>query len=57
MSKAAASVYETVRTKGGQQSVVALMQTRTELYDVLNYQAYEQKLDALFAKKKATGEL
>jgi methylisocitrate lyase len=57
MSKAAASVYETVRTKGSQQSVVALMQTRTELYDVLNYQAYEQKLDALFAKKKATGEL
>jgi len=24
------------------------MQTRTELYEVLNYHAYEQKLDQLF---------
>ena len=32
-----------------QQSVVAGMQTRTELYDVLDYYRYEQKLDALFA--------
>jgi hypothetical protein len=27
------------------------MQTRTELYDVLGYQDYEDKLDALFADK------
>jgi len=26
------------------------MQTRTELYDVLNYLSYEQKLDQLFKK-------
>ena len=26
------------------------MQTRVDLYDVLDYHAYEQKLDALFAK-------
>jgi methylisocitrate lyase len=57
MSKAAAAVYETVRTKGGQQSVIDLMQTRAELYDVLHYQAFEQKLDSLFAKKKATRDL
>ena len=57
MSKAAATVYEAVRAHGGQQPVIDLMQTRAELYDVLHYQAYEQKLDALFAKKKATGEL
>jgi len=57
MSKAAAAVYETVRTKGSQQPVIDLMQTRAELYDVLHYQAFEQKLDALFAQKKTTGEL
>jgi methylisocitrate lyase len=28
------------------------MQTRAELYDVLGYHAYEQKLDELFAKDK-----
>jgi len=26
------------------------MQTRAELYDFLGYHAYEQKLDALYAK-------
>jgi len=28
------------------------MQTRMELYDVLGYQAYEDKLDKLFAEKE-----
>jgi methylisocitrate lyase len=28
------------------------MQTRAELYDFLDYHAYEQKLDELFAKEK-----
>jgi methylisocitrate lyase len=56
MNKAAATVYETVRTQGTQQGAVNLMQTRAELYEVLHYQAYEQKLDRLFAEKKATGE-
>jgi len=28
------------------------MQTRMELYDVLGYHEYEQKLDALFSKEK-----
>jgi methylisocitrate lyase len=27
------------------------MQTRVELYDVLGYHDYEQKLDALFARE------
>ena len=27
------------------------MQTREQLYDVLNYHAYEEKLDALFARQ------
>ncbi|HEX5788884.1 MAG TPA: methylisocitrate lyase [Woeseiaceae bacterium] len=49
MAKAALDVYAAIRRDGTQQAVVAAMQTRTELYDVLGYQAYEDKLDALFA--------
>lgn len=49
MSRAAERVYGTLRREGTQQSVVAEMQTRAELYDVLDYHAYEQKLDQLFS--------
>jgi methylisocitrate lyase len=52
MSAAALNIYETLRRDGGQQSVVAMMQTRAELYDVLNYYAYEQKLDQLFERER-----
>jgi methylisocitrate lyase len=38
--------------EGTQQAVVAQMQTRADLYDVLNYHAFEAKLDQLFAKRK-----
>jgi methylisocitrate lyase len=51
MSAAALSVYETIRNDGTQQATVDSMQTRTELYDVLGYQAYEDKLDELFAEQ------
>jgi len=49
MSKAALQVYETVRAQGTQQASIADMQERAELYDVLGYQAYEDKLDELFS--------
>ena len=49
MNKAALTVYEAVRRKGTQKDVVAGMQTRDELYDFLDYHAYERKLDELFA--------
>lgn len=49
MSKAALSVYETLRADGTQQASIDAMQTRNELYDVLGYRDYEDKLDALFA--------
>ena len=52
MSAAAARVYETIRKRGTQQDVVDQMQTREELYDVLNYHSYEDKLDQLFTKKQ-----
>jgi methylisocitrate lyase len=49
MSKAALDVYTTIRRDGTQRAAVESMQTRTELYDVLGYQAWEDRLDALFA--------
>ena len=51
MSKAALTVYQAIRAEGTQKSVLQLMQTRAELYDVLDYEAYERKLDALFGKQ------
>jgi methylisocitrate lyase len=53
MNKAALKVYETVRKTGSQKSVIADMQTRDELYDFLNYHAYEKKLDDLFTRERA----
>jgi len=52
MNKAALNVYETLRREGTQKNVVESMQTRAELYDTLDYHAFEQKLDQLFAKEK-----
>jgi methylisocitrate lyase len=52
MNKAADNVYRAIRKDGTQGQVVDVMQTRAELYDVLGYHAYEQKLDALFGKER-----
>ncbi len=53
MNKAALNVYGALRRDGTQQAVVETMQTRDELYDYLDYHAYEHKLDELFAKEKS----
>lgn len=45
MSQAAKEVYETILQEGTQAAVVDMMQTRSDLYDVLNYHYYEQTLD------------
>lgn len=50
---AALHVYEAIRHDGTQRNVVETMQTRADLYEFLDYPAYEQKLDELFAKEKA----
>ena len=52
MSKAALAVYGAIRRDGSQKGVVDLMQTRADLYDHLDYHAYEQKLDAIFSKEE-----
>jgi methylisocitrate lyase len=51
MNKAALAVYEALRRDGTQKRVLDTMQTRDELYDFLDYHAYERKLDELFAKR------
>jgi methylisocitrate lyase len=51
MNKAALEVYRAIRRDGTQKNVLDAMQTRSELYDMLGYHAYEEKLDALFARK------
>jgi methylisocitrate lyase len=50
MSKAALDVYETILRTGTQESLLEAMQTREQLYEVLDYHAYESRLDALFAQ-------
>lgn len=52
MAAAASRVYETIRRDGTQKAVIDTMQTRDELYEVLGYHAYEQKLDELFRDAK-----
>jgi methylisocitrate lyase len=51
MSQAALAVYGALRAQGTQKSVLNLMQTRAELYEVLGYHDYERKLDELFGKQ------
>lgn len=51
MNKAALNVYTNILENGDQAAVVDTMQTRAELYDFLNYHAFEEKLDALFTNK------
>jgi methylisocitrate lyase len=52
MSAAALHVYQTIREEGTQAGVVSDMQTRADLYDTLNYYAYEKKLDELFDQER-----
>jgi methylisocitrate lyase len=53
MNAAALRVYQAVRKDGTQKAVLEQMQTRDELYDFLDYHAYERKLDELFARDKS----
>lgn len=50
MNRAAERVYDAIRTDGTQAAVVETMQTRQELYERIDYFAYEEKLDRLFGK-------
>jgi methylisocitrate lyase len=51
MNKAAENVYKSLLADGTAKKVLDTMQTRSELYDYLNYHDFEQKLDELFEAK------
>jgi len=48
MSKAAEGIYSHILEKGTQLDLIDKMQTRDELYEVLDYHTFEKKLDDLF---------
>lgn len=48
MNRAAMDVYRHINMFGDQRELVDRMQSRDDLYDILNYHDYEQKLDDLF---------
>jgi methylisocitrate lyase len=52
MSKAALDVYGAIRIDGTQKNVLQLMQSRSELYDYLDYHSFEDKLDTIFQKEE-----
>jgi len=51
MSQAALNTYKAIIDQGTQESVINTMQTRNELYEVLGYHKYEQKLDQLMGEE------
>ena len=55
MNKAAEAVFQSIRTVGHQRDVLALMQTREELYERIGYHAYEQQLDRLAGEGRGGG--
>ncbi|MFO1468526.1 MAG: methylisocitrate lyase [Steroidobacteraceae bacterium] len=54
MNAAALNTYQAIRRDGTQKNVLDTMQTRADLYKYLDYHAYEDKLNNLFAKGRAT---
>ncbi len=52
MNKGAMRYYEALIKDGHQRNVLDSMQTREEMYDILGYHEYEQKLDELFSQEE-----
>ncbi len=48
MNAAARLAYQTLRTEGTQSALIDHMQTRDELYQLLDYHAYEDQVDRLY---------
>ena len=51
MSKAANEVYSTISEDGNVEKILEKMQSRDELYEILDYHTYEKKIDDLFSKE------
>ncbi|SCY49820.1 methylisocitrate lyase [Nitrosospira sp. Nsp13] len=58
MNAAALNVYRAIRNEGSQKNVMDTMQSRSELYEFLDYHVYEEKLNSLFfqSSKKPENE-
>ena len=52
MANAAMKTYEAIKQDGTQKNQIDNMQTRTDLYKTLNYEAYEAKVDKVLGKNK-----
>ena len=52
MNKAASEVFDVIRTKGTQSSILENMQTREDLYKIINYHEYERALDKFQGQKR-----
>ena len=52
MSLSAEKIYESIMKDGTQESLLDIMQTREELYEVLDYYNFEKKLDEQFKENK-----
>ena len=52
MADAAMKTYEAIKQDGTQKNQIENMQTRTDLYKTLNYEAYEAKVDQVLGKNK-----
>ena len=50
MSKAALEVYTAISNEGNVEDIIQKMQSRDELYEILDYHTYEKKIDDLFSK-------
>ena len=51
MYKAALEVYSTISEDGNVEKILEKMQSRDELYEILDYHTYEKKIDDLFSKE------
>ena len=52
MSASAEKIYDSIMKDGTQESLLDIMQTREELYEVLDYYNFEKKLDEQFKENK-----
>ena len=51
MNAAADRVYQTIRQSGTQRDLLDVMQTRDQLYDVLDYHEHERRMDQLLEQE------
>ncbi len=56
MSAAAETAYETIRAAESQQALIPRLQTREQLYDVLDYHAFEDRLNQTLGANDGPGK-